>query len=91
MRHDPEPGADINLPVRHQAVMRMFYDTTEEGVRNALIALGWTPPDYGAIPANDLLCMAARRVVDARHHGGDDGWDKLKDAIGKLEDIVGRT
>lgn len=37
------------------------------------------------------LFKAARDVVDARHYMGDDGWDKLKNAICELEGIVGRS
>ncbi len=36
------------------------------------------------------LQNAAKKVVQARYHGGDDGWDLLKNAIGELEEIVGR-
>jgi hypothetical protein len=42
-------------------------------------------------PADDALRRAARAVVDARHYLGDDGWDKLKNAIGQLEEMVGRS
>ena len=43
------------------------------------------------IPANEQLVKAAKAVVDARYYNGDDGWDRLKNAIGELETIVGRT
>lgn len=43
------------------------------------------------MPSDEKLRRAARAVVDARHYGGDDGWDLLKNAIGELEDIVGRS
>ena len=36
------------------------------------------------------VVAAARKVVAARYAGGDDGWDRLKNAIGELEDLVGR-
>lgn len=36
------------------------------------------------------LQNAAKKVVQARYHGGDDGWDLLKNAIDELEEIVGR-
>lgn len=39
-------------------------------------------------PSNDRLLQAAQAVVDARHYHGDDGWDRLKNAIGDLEDIL---
>lgn len=42
-------------------------------------------------PADDKLRKAARAVVDARHYHGDDGWDRLKNAICELEGIVGRS
>ena len=42
-------------------------------------------------PVSDKLHKAARAVVDARYYHGDDGWDRLKNAIGELEEIVGRT
>lgn len=42
-------------------------------------------------PANDQLRKAARAVVDARYYSGEDGWDRLKNAIGDLEDFVGRS
>lgn len=32
-----------------------------------------------------------RAVVDARYYHGDDGWDRLKYAIGDLERKVGRS
>jgi hypothetical protein len=35
------------------------------------------------------LRQAARAVVWARHYSGDDGWERLKEAIGSLEDLVG--
>jgi len=38
----------------------------------------------------DPLYHAASRVVWARYYSGDDGWDRLKKAIGQLEEIVGR-
>lgn len=40
-------------------------------------------------PANDTLVKAARAVVDARHYQGEDGWDRLKNAICDLEGLVG--
>ncbi len=36
------------------------------------------------------LSRLGRAVVFARYYDGDDGWDKLKEAIGALEDRVGR-
>ncbi len=40
-------------------------------------------------PAGDpLLIAAARKVVAARYSGGE--WEELKNAIGELEDLVGR-
>ncbi len=36
------------------------------------------------------LLERAMAVVVARHYRGDDGWDRLKNAIGELEDLVGR-
>lgn len=39
-------------------------------------------------PADKKLREAAKAVVDARHYHGDDGWDRLKNAIGELEDIL---
>jgi hypothetical protein len=39
-------------------------------------------------PANEELLRRARAVVSARHYHGDDGWDKLKNAIGELEELV---
>lgn len=42
------------------------------------------------IPADAKLRKAAQAVVDARHYHGDDGWDKLKNAIGEMEDILKR-
>jgi hypothetical protein len=36
------------------------------------------------------LRKTARAVVWARYYSGDDGWNRLKEAIGNLEDIVGR-
>ena len=38
----------------------------------------------------DKLRRAARAVVFWRYYGGDDGWEKLKAAIGELEELVGR-
>ena len=40
--------------------------------------------------SEDALVAAARKVVAARRYDGDDGWDRLKNAIGELEYIVGR-
>lgn len=37
------------------------------------------------LPGSDKLKEAAMRVVEARHYNGDDGWDKLKNAIAELE------
>jgi TraY domain len=45
--------------------------------------------DSGAVPEGPLI-KAARAVVWARHYRGSDAWDRLKEAIGALEDIVGR-
>ncbi len=42
-------------------------------------------------PADDKLRAAARAVVDARYYNGDDGWHVLKEAIGQLEALVGRS
>jgi len=42
-------------------------------------------------PADEKLRKAARAVVDARYYHGDDSWEKLKNAIGELQDIVGRS
>jgi hypothetical protein len=49
----------------------------------------------GELPVGDTrdrveLLTAARRVVWARHVNRTDAWDVLKEAIGTLEDIVGR-
>ena len=38
-----------------------------------------------------ILRKVARAVVDARYYNGDDGWDRLKNSISALEDLVGRT
>ncbi len=34
------------------------------------------------------LRIAAKAVVEARHYHGDDGWDRLKNAIAELEGLV---
>lgn len=44
--------------------------------------------EYLGTKDDTALVKAARRVVYERYSGGE--WDKLKDAIGALEDIVGR-
>ena len=44
--------------------------------------------DKGEVPEAPLI-KAARAVVWARHYNGDDAWDRLKNAIGDLEDQVG--
>lgn len=38
--------------------------------------------------ACDELLRRAQAVVAARHYQGDDGWDRLKNAIGELEDFI---
>jgi hypothetical protein len=43
----------------------------------------------GRGPESELY-RAARAVVFFRYYGGDDGWEKLSEAIGELENIVGR-
>jgi|HubBroStandDraft_3_1064219.scaffolds.fasta_scaffold00005_8 hypothetical protein len=43
----------------------------------------------GISPEADVW-TAARGVVWARYYAGDDGWERLKEAIGRLEQIVGR-
>jgi hypothetical protein len=44
---------------------------------------------FGTAP-DDKLRQAARAVVFWRYYDGDDGWEKLKNAIGELEDLVVR-
>lgn len=44
----------------------------------------------GAAELRELRKLA-RAVVDARHYHGDDGWDRLKNAICDLEGKVGRS
>lgn len=44
----------------------------------------------GAAELRELRSIG-RRIVDARYYHGDDGWDRLKNAIGDLEDKVGRS
>lgn len=39
-------------------------------------------------PPDSPLLAAARKVVEARHYSGDDGWDKLKNAIFELEGAI---
>lgn len=39
-------------------------------------------------PPDSPLLAAARKVVEARHYSGDDGWDKLKNAISELEGVI---
>ena len=36
------------------------------------------------------MLAKARTVVWARYYDGDDGWERLKEAIGELEGMVGR-
>lgn len=38
--------------------------------------------------ATERLLKLAQDVVTARHYQGDDGWDRLKEAIGQLEDFI---
>lgn len=45
--------------------------------------------DSGEVPEGPVI-KAARAVVWTRYYSGDDGWDRLKEAIGQLESIVGR-
>jgi hypothetical protein len=45
--------------------------------------------EVGIAPEADLW-TAARAVIWARYYSGDDGWERLKEAIGNLEGIVGR-
>jgi hypothetical protein len=40
--------------------------------------------------ATTELIKAAKAVVWFRYYSGDDGWEKLKEAIGRLENIVGK-
>ena len=55
---------------------------------HAVVVKPSTPPDLGVA----ALVRAARRVVWARYLNRPDGtgWDLLKNAIGDLEDLVGR-
>ena len=39
-------------------------------------------------PAEKALITAALRVIEARHSTGDGGWDRLKDAIAELEELL---
>lgn len=39
-------------------------------------------------PPDSPLLAAARKVIEARHYNGDDGWDKLKNAISELEGVI---
>lgn len=43
------------------------------------------------IPAGYELHRRARAVVDAWYYQGDDGWDRLKNAIAELKGLVGKT
>jgi hypothetical protein len=43
----------------------------------------------GIVPEADVWTKA-RTVVWARYYDGDDGWERLKEAIGELEGMVGR-
>jgi hypothetical protein len=63
----------------------------------ALTRLVWETYDHCAkylreigVSSAGQLRTAARAVVWARYYDGDDAWDRLKEAIGRLEDIVGR-
>lgn len=44
----------------------------------------------GSVESEKQVVAAARKVVAARYYNGDDGWDRLKNAIGELEGLVGR-
>jgi hypothetical protein len=61
-----------------ERMVRQMYDSCARYLR-----------DTAAVPEGPLI-KAARSVVWARHYSGDDGWERLKAAIGALEDIVGR-
>lgn len=37
------------LSFNHKRVMRWAMDTRERGIRQALVALGWTPPDESKV------------------------------------------
>jgi 20S proteasome alpha/beta subunit len=43
------------------------------------------------IEVDDAVVIAARAVVNARYDTSDRGWDNMKEAIGQLEDLVGRS
>jgi hypothetical protein len=60
----------------------------DEMVRNMYRCCAEYLRDKGEVPEAPLI-KAARAVVWARHYNGDDAWDRLKYAIGDLEDQVG--
>lgn len=63
-----------------------------EAVRNMLIdardVIEITAREKATPPPDSPLMAAARKVVEARRYSGDDGWDKLKNAISELEGVI---
>jgi hypothetical protein len=74
-------GKDALAAAQQRSRLAQFVEETHERSASLLHELGLDP--------EAKLRKAARAVVWARHYSGDDGWDRLKAAIGDLEDLVG--
>jgi DNA-directed RNA polymerase delta subunit len=74
----PQPISNVDLLTQAETIARA---NNKEGLANLLRSAKFEIV---------RLQNAAKKVVQARYHGGDDGWDLLKNAIGELEEIVGR-
>jgi hypothetical protein len=68
----------------------MADEAFKELVRNTYrICSTFLRDEMGEIPEGRVI-KVGRAVVWARYYRGDDGWEKLKAAIGELEALVGR-
>jgi DNA-directed RNA polymerase delta subunit len=75
---DPQPISIVDLLTQTETTARA---NNKEGLANLMRSAKFEIV---------RLQAAAKKVVQARYHGGDDGWNLLKNAIGELEEIVGR-
>lgn len=79
--------ADIEAKLDAFELYGRRLDSRLDGVERLIRGGGIIPSDEIYPPFQAVLDVA-RRVVEARNYHGDDGWDRLKNAIAELSDAL---
>ncbi|WP_309386049.1 hypothetical protein [Cerasicoccus frondis] len=69
--------------------MGLLPEEDQEAHAKRIASIAWSNAEYVCTyQTENPVRKCAEAVVSARHYTGDDGWDKLKNAICELENIL---